>query len=221
MAAGAATTRKYDSSRRLQQAELRRRAILEAAERLFVQNGYSPTSMESIASEAGVSLKTVYLAFETKSGLLRALWNLRLRGDEEPVPIGERPWYKAVLAEPDPETKLRTYARAANAVRRRIGPVLRVIRDAAPVDAEINRLWERMQSEFYENQKVIIRSLHRAKALTPGLGVAGATDVMWTLNHPAVFLLLVYERGWTMKRYVEWLADALCHQLLAGSARVQ
>jgi AcrR family transcriptional regulator len=208
-------TRRYDSSRRREQAAANRCAILDAAETLFVKNGYAPTKMAAIATDAGVSLKTVYLAFETKSGVLRALWNLRLRGDERPIPVGERPWYKAVLAEPDPEEKLRNYARSANEIRKRIGPVLKVIRDAAAVDSETNQLWTRMQAEFLSNQEAIVRSLHRAKALKPGLGIAGATDVMWTLNHPTVFLLLVFERGWSMKRYLDWLADALCSQLLA------
>jgi AcrR family transcriptional regulator len=212
--ASSTKTRRYDTTRRREQAAERRRAILDAAERLFAEQAYAATSMASIAAEAGVALKTLYLAFETKAGLLRALWNLRLRGDEDPVPVGERPWYKAVLAEPDPERKLRTYAKAANVVRSRIAPVLKVIRDAAPIDPEIDELWTRMQSEFLENQRAIIRSLHRAKALRQGLGVAGATDVMWTLNHPTVFLLLVNERGWTMSRYVNWLGDSLCQQLL-------
>jgi AcrR family transcriptional regulator len=212
--ASGAKTRRYDSTRRREEAAHRRRAILEAAETRFVEDGFAATSMASIASEAGVALKTLYIAFETKAGLLRALWNLRLRGDEQPVPIGERPWYKAVLAEPNPERKLRSYAEAANAVRSRIGPVLKVIRDAAPVDPEIDELWARMQSDFLENQRGIIRSLHRTKALRPGLGIASATDVMWTLNHPTVFLLLTYERGWTLNRYVRWLGDSLCLQLL-------
>lgn len=210
----AAKTRKYDSSTRQEQAAERRARILDAAEKLFVRDGYVATSMAAIADDAGVALKTVYLAYETKGKLLRTLWNARLRGDEKPIPVGERPWYRAVLAEADPERKLRKYARAANVVRRRMGGVLRVIRDAAPVDPEIRRLWERMQSEFLENQREIVRTLHRAKALRPGLGVAGATDVMWTLNHPTVFLLLVHERGWSMARYERWLGDAFCLQLL-------
>ncbi len=214
MAPSASPTRRYDSSRRRAQAAENRREILEAAETLFVRDGYATTSIAAIAAEAGVSARTVYLAFESKSGVLRALWNLRLRGDEEPVPVGERPWYRSVLAEPDPERKLRAYASAANVVRKRIGGVLRVIRDTAPLDPEIGGLWDRMQSEFLENQKEIVKSLHRGKDLRPGLGVAGATDVLWTLNHPTMFLLLVQERGWTMTRYERWLGDALCRQLL-------
>src|ERR671928_346257 len=96
-------TRRYDSPRRRQQAAETRRLILEAAQRLFERDGYAATTVASIAREAGVAPKTVYVAFETKSGLLRALWHLLLRGDSEDVPIPQRAWYLEVLEEPDPE----------------------------------------------------------------------------------------------------------------------
>src|ERR671922_132699 len=85
-------TRRYESPRRREQAAATRRAILDAAQRLFERDGYAATTMAAIAAEANVALKTVYVAFETKSGVLRALWHLRLRGDEEDLPVGERAW---------------------------------------------------------------------------------------------------------------------------------
>src|SRR5215207_9847949 len=96
-------SRPYDSSRRRAQAAATRRDILEAAQRLFEPQGYAATTM---AAEAGVAVKTVYLAFETKSGVLRALWNLLLRGDQGEVPVAEQSWYREVLAEPDPHRQL-------------------------------------------------------------------------------------------------------------------
>src|SRR3954451_19017838 len=89
--------RRYDSPRRREQAAATRQEILQAAQRLFEEQGYSATTMAAIAAEAGVALKTVYVAFETKSGLLRALWHLLLRGDEDEAPVGERDWYRAVV----------------------------------------------------------------------------------------------------------------------------
>src|SRR3954447_2954219 len=109
--------RRYDSPRRRAQAEATRREILDAAERLFVRDGYAATTMAAIARGAGVPLKTVYVAFETKSGVLRALWNLRLRGDQADVPIQDRAWYREVLAEPDPERELRLGAHEARVVK--------------------------------------------------------------------------------------------------------
>src|SRR5436189_1539138 len=105
--------RRYESPRRREQAAATRREILHAAQRLFERQGYAATTMAAIAKEARVALKTVYLAFETKSGLLRALWHLLLRGDESESPVDERDWYREVLEEPDPRRQLQLNARNA------------------------------------------------------------------------------------------------------------
>jgi len=207
-------TRRYNSPRRREQAAATRRQILEAAQRLFESSGWSATTMAAIAGEAGVSLKTVYLAFETKSGVLRALWNLRLRGDEGEAPVGERAWYREVLEEPDPERQLQLTAKNSRMVKERIGPLLGVIRSAAPVDADSAALWNRIQSDFYENQRGIVETLHKRKALRRGLGVERASDILWTLNHPDLWQLLVGERGWTAEQWEGWFTEAVRAQLL-------
>jgi AcrR family transcriptional regulator len=212
--------RSYDSPRRREQAAATRRDILEAAQRLFERRGFAATKMAEIASEAGVALKTVYAAFETKSGVLRALWHMLLRGDEDDVPVMARQWYLEVLEEPDPERQLRLNARNARAVKERIAPLLDVIRHAAPLDAESAALWGRIQSDFYDNQGAIVKSLSARGALAPGLDVARATDILWTLNHPDLWQLLVAQRGWTAEQWEQWFADTSCGQLLApGTAR--
>jgi AcrR family transcriptional regulator len=106
-----ANRRPYDSPRRREQAAATRLAILDAAQRLFERDGYAATTMAAIAAEARVALKTVYVAFETKSGVLRALWNLRLRAGAEALPIAAHAMYREVLDEPDPERQLLLNAR--------------------------------------------------------------------------------------------------------------
>jgi AcrR family transcriptional regulator len=210
--------RRYHSPRREQQAAATRAAILEAAQRLFERDGYAATTMAAIAKEAGVALKTVYLAFETKSGLLRALWHLLLRGDEEDVPIDRRPWYQAVLAEPDAERALRLGAHQARLVKERAGALLGVIRAAAAVDPDAAELWGRIESEFYDNQKRVVQALHDKGALRPGLGVERGADIMWTLNHPELWHLLVGARGWSPAQYERWFGDTVVDQLLGRGA---
>ncbi|HEX3329054.1 MAG TPA: TetR family transcriptional regulator [Gaiellales bacterium] len=208
-------TRRYESPRRRQQAAATRAQILEAAERLFVRDGYPATSMGAVAAEAGVALKTVYVAFETKSGVLRTLWHLRLRGDEADAPVAARDWYREVLEEPDPERLLRLNARNSRRVKERAATLLGVIRDAAPADPDIAELWERIQAEFHQNQRAVVQRLHKLGALRPGLSVAAGADILWTLNHPDVWHLLVGARGWSASRYERWFADAACSELLA------
>lgn len=212
-------TRSYNSSRRREQAAATRRDILGAAQRLFERQGYAATTMAAIAAEAGVALKTVYLAFETKSGVLRALWNQLLRGDEGEAPVAERSWYREVVEEPEPQRQLRLNARNSRAAKTRIAGVLKVIREAAPVDSDTGALWERIQTEFHANQRVIVERLAQRKALRPGLDVDRATDILWTLNHPDVWQLLVGERGWTPEQYEQWFGDTACSQLLRTDDR--
>jgi AcrR family transcriptional regulator len=208
------TKRRYDATRRREQAAATSREILEAAQRLFEERGYAATTMAAIAAEAGVALKTVYVAFETKSGLLRSLWHLRLRGDADDLPVAERQWFREVLEEPDPERQLRLTARNSRAVKLRAADLMRVMRDAAGTDADIAALWQRIQDDFYANQRSIVDSLHAKEALSPGLDAARGADILWTLNHPDLWHLLVGERGWTPDEWEQWFADAACAQLL-------
>jgi AcrR family transcriptional regulator len=212
-------TRRYDSPRRREQASVTRRDILAAAQRLFEEQGYAATTMAAIAGAAGVALKTVYVAFDTKSGVLRALWHLLLRGDDENRPVGERSWHLEVLSEQDPERKLRLNAHNSRVVKERAGGLLGVIRDAAATDPDIDELWDRIQTEFYALQRQVVESLHERGALAPGLDVARATDILWTLNHPDVWQLLHGRRGWTSAQYEHWFGDTTCVQLLAAPKR--
>jgi AcrR family transcriptional regulator len=206
--------RPYHSPRRREQAAATRRDILAAAQRLFERQGYAATTMEAIAAEAGVALKTVYLAFETKSGVLRALWNRSLRGERDDVPIAEHPWYREALEAPDPVDQLRLNACNSRAGKLRIAGVLGVVRSAAPLDPDIAALWDRIQTEYRANQRVIVESLDAKNALRPELDVDRAADILWTINHPDVWQLLVGERGWRPDQYERWAADLACAQLL-------
>ena len=214
MPEGVKATRRYDSTRRREQAAATRLEILEAAQRLFERDGYVATTMALVAAEAGVALKTVYLAFETKAGLLRAVWHLRLRGDEADIPIPDRQWYRDVIAEPDPERQLRLGAHNARLVKERAGKLMRVMRDAAGTDADSAELWRRIQDDFLANQRAVVDTIAAKGVLAPGLDAARAADILWTLNHPDVWHLLVGERGWTPQEWERWFADTACAQLL-------
>jgi AcrR family transcriptional regulator len=212
-------TRRYHSPRRKRQAAATRAEILDAAERLFLRDGYVGTSMAAIAKEAGVALKTVYLAFETKSGLLRALWHRSLRGGREDVPVADQEWFRHVIEEPDPERALRLNARNSRQVKARIGALGEVIRSGAGADPDVARLARTIWKQFYENQRDVVEAISRRKGLKPGLGVDRAADILWTLNHPAVYWLLLAERGWTPEEYERWLGDITSAELLRDDRR--
>lgn len=215
MTAEVKTSRSYDSSQRARQAADRRLALAVAARDLFVQRGYPGTTMDAVAARADVSLKTVYNAYTSKAGLLRAVWDLSLKGDLDDAPVVERPWYTALMSEPDPQRQLAMTAENSRIVKTRIGPMLKVIRDAASADDDLAALWELIQTDFWANQRAIIQSLAGKGALRPGLDIGRATDLLWTLNHPDVWLLLVDRRGWSPTEWENWFAATCREQLLA------
>ncbi len=215
MATDVKRSRTYDSSTRARQASARRRTLAQAAKDLFVEGGYAGTTMDAVAERADVSLKTVYNAHRSKTGLLRAVWDLSLKGDLDDAPIAARSWYTEILLEPDPHRQLAMTAENSRIVKTRIGPILKVIREAAPIDEDPAALWELIQTDFWANQRAIIETLATKDALRPELDVRRATDLLWTLNHPDVWLLLVDQRGWSPEDWESWFAKSCRDQLLA------
>jgi hypothetical protein len=139
-----------------------------------------------------------------------------LGGDEADLPVLEREWYRAVVNEPDPERKLRLVAAQSRRIKSRSGALLEMIRAAAPADPEIATLWSDIETKLLDVQRSIVEQLHATGSLASSLDVTRATGVLWTLNHPAVWQLLVVGRGWTDEQYERWLGDAFCSQLLDG-----
>jgi AcrR family transcriptional regulator len=216
---GVKQVRPYVSSKRQSQAAATRAEIAQAAQRLFIAHGYAGTTLADIAAAAGVAVPTVKLIYRTKRNVLMAAWDHAVKGGDDPQPVAEQPWFKELIASPDPRDHLRLQAAASRHVKARIAPLVEVIRAAAPADPDIAELWAAMQAEFYENQRQTIRALRSKGQLRAGLDEARATDVLWTLNHPMLYQLLVVERGWSPEQYERWLAGTLVEQLLDARAR--
>jgi AcrR family transcriptional regulator len=191
--------RRYDSSRRQEQARHNRSAILEAARRMFLERGFAGTTMPDIAAAAGVSVQTVYKAFA---------------GDDEPVPMTERASLRRVRDEPDPRRQLELYGEHLAAVAPRHVPIQLVILSAAATDPEAGKVWRELQAERLRGMSLFARSLHAAGHLRSGVSATEARDVLWTYNSAELFQLLVIERGWSPGRYGRWVAAALTAALL-------
>ena len=92
--------RRYDSGRRRAQARETRRAILDAARRLFLDRGYAETTVPSVAAEAGVSVETIYKAFANKVGLIKAVFDVATWATTNQHPCSSETWSDA--SEPSP-----------------------------------------------------------------------------------------------------------------------
>jgi AcrR family transcriptional regulator len=209
-----AQKRAYHSPRRQEQAQVTRRKIVEAADRLFTEQGYAGATLAAIAAEAGVAPATVTAVFGTKFAILEALIRTAVRGDDAPAPLVERSWWQEMLREPDPARRLWRFAAIALRGRQRTAAIAEIVRGAAGADPELAALRRQQTESRLEDMRSLALSLDASGALRPGLTVARATDLLWALGSAEMYQALVVERGWAPAEYETWLATTLIHALL-------
>lgn len=206
--------RRYDSTRRQEQAGENRRAILEAAHNMFLERGYAATTVSAIAAASGVSVETVYKAFGNKPGLVKAVVDVAIVGDDEPVAMLQRDRVRRIEAEGDARRKLTLYGEhLAESAPRRV-PVELLVRAAAASDAGAAEVWDQLEAERLTGMTFFARHLDEGSHLRPGVSCEEARDVLWTYNSAELYELLVIRRAWTPQRYGTWVADALAAALL-------
>jgi TetR/AcrR family transcriptional regulator, regulator of autoinduction and epiphytic fitness len=208
------TKRGYDSSNRARQARETRRRIVEAAARLFVRDGYAATSIGSIAREAGVAEPTVYAVLKTKAGVLRAVVDLTVRGDDEASPLASRAEWREMEREEDPRRQLAIFARIHRRIGDREAAVFAQLEAAAGADPEATQMLAEHDDRRYQTQSRLARSLRRHERLKPGMTAREATDAIWTLASERTYLALVRDRGWEPEKYERWLVGQLEAALL-------
>ena len=215
---GPVKRRSYDNTRREEGARQTRRSIVAAARELFVGTGYPATTFPAIADEAGVSVQTVFAHFPTKRDLLKEVIDQAVVGDDEPVPLRDRPEVAAILGEQNPERKLRIHAAHAVAISRRATSVDQMLRSAAAVDPEAAELWRRGSRERQGGMEEFAAHLFEGGHLREGLSAHQAADRLAVLIDPELYRLTVGVRGWSPEQHEAWLAEMLIASLLPAAA---
>src|SRR2546421_2347032 len=212
---GERVKRAYDSRLRRERAEVTRLAIVAAAGRLFAERGYAATSMEEIAAAAGVGRATVFTAVGGKPELLREAYRLAVRGPANAnTPLGQQARSRRISAEADAHKLLAGYAGVMVEVGRRLAPLYEAVRAAGHADPEARELWQLITEERRTAATGIVRRLAERGALLHGLDRRSASDILWVLNDPALYQLLVTQRRWTQRRFRSWLTRSMQTQLL-------
>jgi AcrR family transcriptional regulator len=206
--------RSYQSPLRRAQAQSTRLTIIDAAARLFVAEGYVGTSMDDIAAAAGVSRATVFSSVGGKAAILKAAFDIAVVGDDEPVPLPQRPWAVAVRNERDPNRMIDAYAGMITEVSGRVAPIYEAMRGAVGADVEVNAVWEAMRTERRGGAAGFVGFVVARGALRLGVDRKRAADVVWVLIDPGTYHLLVHEMHWTPEQFRSWLAETLGDQLL-------
>lgn len=199
-------TRRYRSPLRAQRAEETRAALIAAATELFATRGWSATGMREVAAAAGVATETLYAHFSSKQGLLRAVTDVAVVGDAQPVALADRPEFIAI-GRGRRADRIRAAARLLTAVQERTATMAKLLREAAFHDDDIAGMLRATR----ERQRLDIgtaAALLVGRALTPS-----ERDGVWAITSPEVYLLLVEESGWTQEQYESWMAATLARQI--------
>ena len=197
--------RAYRSGLRDEQARATRRRIVAAGGELFVERGYAATTVDAIAERAGVSRKTVFNSVGGKAALLKLAWDWALVGDDEPVPMGQRPEVQALMAETDPDTLVSRWSRFDAAIGARLADLYPVLLVAADGDPEVAALNEESERNRHNGARWLVDQLADIGGLRPGLTRERATHVVATLMDPVPYRRLVQDAGWTFEEYADHL----------------
>jgi AcrR family transcriptional regulator len=203
--------RAYHAPRREESARATRRAVVDAAHRLFIEQGYGATTVEQIALRAGVSRPTVF-AVGSKAYLLKLARDIAMAGDDEAITVSARAGFQRMLAEPDPVRMLEMFAGHVCALLGRYAALDEIVRQAAGGDDEAKALWQTSEAERLVAAKRVIANLAGKTELR--LPQPAAADVLWLLMAPDTYQRLVTGRRWSRARYTAWYAETLQDQLL-------
>jgi AcrR family transcriptional regulator len=201
--------RSYDASRRREQALARRLAVVLAARDLFERDGFRPTTIAAIAAHAGVSAESVYKGFGSKAALAKAVFDLVIAGDDEPVPVAERPAMRAVRDEPDVRRKIAMFVEGLAQRQARSAKVQILIRDARHVDDSLAPIWAKLNDEGLTGMTMLGRHLLDTGQVRDGIGLDEVRDVLWNYLAIDTYERLVLTQGWPLERYSHWLARAI------------
>jgi AcrR family transcriptional regulator len=206
----------YNSSRRREAADRTRATVLAACRDLLFREGYHATTVRAVAEQAGVSVETVYKTFGGKPGMVKALWDTTLAGDDEPVSMADRAEIREVLRTTEPGAKLRLYAAFVRGIHERIAPLFTLLTQAGPDVGEVLELGER---ERFTGVTAFVAHLDETAVLGPDADPAYVADVLWALAGPQLYTQLTVGRGWSSDLYEEWLAATLTATLIPPSRR--
>lgn len=207
--------RPYSSAKRREQAEATRGAILRAARSLFIANGYTATTIQSVADEAGVAVQTVYAVFKNKRRLLDELIESAIAGaDEAGANLFADRQVQAIAEERDPRRRAEMDAAMSRSIIERVAPIVQVARQAASADPEFAQVFTAMKArrraEMTEAMKVLGGPDGRLR-----MTGQRAAATLYVLYNPDVADMLMGDYGWSAAKYEKWLADMLYSCLLS------
>ena len=196
------TTRAYRSPRRALQAAQTRNAVVGAARTLFAERGWAATGMRDVAGAARVSVETIYGTFGGKVALLTAALDGAVAGDDEPVPLGERPQFLALGEGELAERATKAAALITDIHVRTIGLEL-ALREGAGSEQALAALRTTQEQGRHSSTAEGLRLVLRRPVSDHEV------DLLWAQTCPEVYDLLVNRSGWSVEQYQEWIRSLI------------
>ena len=206
--------RKYDSSRRKAQSLETQMQVVEAARSLFIERGYAGTSIEKIASKAGVAPETVYSIFGNKRTIFTRVVDISVVGDEEPIPLLARAKIREVENETDQRRQIQMFAGRIQLIMSRVAPLFAVMRSAAMNEPELDVILKKYLDSRMQGMSYFIDCLLANGPLRKHLDKQTAVETIWVLTSAEVYNLFLEDRGWSADEYEFWLTETLTRLLL-------
>lgn len=194
------------------QAEQAKKLIIDAAMGLFLENGYVATTMDDIAESAGVARRTIYNHFGSKAALLLAAINHRVVGAGERSPVSDQ---EAIREIEDPYQMIEAFVRVHVGVAERSLPLLKITFEAAAVDGEVAKEYERNEEFRYKAQQTLIDALDDKGFLRSDVSVSYLRRGFWLLAGPQM-LITATQAGWDIETYARWVKDTVTGLLIAS-----
>ena len=208
--------RAYRSTLREDQARATRRAVVGAARDLFVELGWSGTTIDAVAARAGVSRKTVFTSVGGKASLLKLALDWALVGDDEPVPLEERQVIAELEQQTDPHALVAQWARFVAELEERAAPLAAVLVVAADADPEAATVLAVSERNRLGGAELFVSRLAALGGLRSGLSTQRAVAAALVLMDPSIHRTLVSEHGWTRGEYADWIERSAVAELLEG-----
>jgi AcrR family transcriptional regulator len=205
--------RPYRSPLRAEQAGETRRRIRAAADVLFLERGYTDVSMDHIAKAAGVARQTVFTAYGSKARVLKEVIDVRLAGDDAPLPLADRPAARRMLSSTEPLDAIRRCAGLIVEVALRVAPLWPAINQAAATDPEIADLLRAYDAARRDGIGEVVDVVASLGALRGGRSRARAKDAVFLLTDPST-VHAAQGLGWSPRDLERWYVDCLSALLL-------
>lgn len=206
--------RTYDATGRRERALETQERALAVARRLFAERGYAETTMDMIATEAGVAVPTLYTVFGSKRGMLSRLLDRLVSGEPGGPSVLKTAPAKQLLAEPDPRRSIELFARHIAEVLERVSPTYQAMKSAARTESDVAELYAKALRNRFNNLSAVAKHVAAAGSLRTALTVEDAGRTIWVIASPEVRELLMTHAGWSNEKYVAWLTETLTATLL-------